>query len=276
MKTVAKLLAILTIGACALVFVLATLFISNIFATTTRMTEMSSGWLWVQSHIIALYAIIAVIATVIHFKVKDRTVVFQVLQSSVVFVGAIVLLALMSFNLWFFNTHSSYKKTEIDRLISIPLDDEVAVDIFGNTPNKLATRLRSQKDYVFEYEDGWSFGFKLRLESDGSVYLNEQLLYTDKGKVDSFMTRYANKGLFHTSSSALFFHEYLKHRKFLRVSGGELNNTPFHITLKIDDRVVFDQWLNMYGIPEAKIVEEMWSELRHFGEDGQELWGLPD
>jgi hypothetical protein len=190
-------------------------------------------------------------------------------------ISAMLLIALLVFNLWFFSTYTSYKTTEIERLTSSPLDDEVASDTFGTTPDSLIKYFQGQNDYVFQYE---MFMVKLRLESDGSVYFNDQLLYTDKQKVVDFLSKYAAKGIFNTSVQTLYFRDYLKNRKLNDLNTVPVGDTNTHIMLQFGNQVVFDESfylsISQLDYSEAKAVVEMWDELRHFGKAGQELWGL--
>ena len=149
--------------------------------------------------------------------------------------SATFLIVLLAYNLWFLKTYSCYETKEIELLTSTPLNEAVATDIFGTTPDDLIDYFQSQNEYVFQYE---MLMLKLRLESDGSVYFNDQHLYTDKQKVENFLCKYAATGIFNTSVSTLYFRDYLRNRKLNDLSTVPIGDVQTHKNRKLFADVV--------------------------------------
>lgn len=175
---------------------------------------------------------------------------------------------------WFFNNHACYKKSEIDHLISSPLGEEVAWKLVALDNEAYAYIFSENNDYVFEYEYR---EFKFRLEANGSVYLNGELLCQDKKTVSDFLGKYARKGIFSTTAQTLFFRNYLKNREMWDLHSHD-HNPLTYITLKLDGKIIFSERFRLeisrMDFPEAKAVSEMWLELRELEGNRTAHWGL--
>jgi len=177
---------------------------------------------------------------------------------------------------YIFKQYSLYKKSDIQRLIE-NRDEVICGSLFNYDPSYYFTvNELTRQNYIFEYEylDG-NLQHKLRLETNGSVYFDEKLLYVDQDKVIEFLIRYSKTSVFTTSHHAIFYRNYLVNREIGIRGLGTLPNPTFRITFRTEKYIVFRERLFMTlqfaDLPETKAMIEMWQELARFGKDGAEI-----
>lgn len=190
--------------------------------------------------------------------------------------SCVLVCALLGAIFWIFDQYSLFKKSDIQKLVE-NRDEEIIGQVFGyDLEDFFTTNNLTEWNYIFEFvEKGPEY--RVRLETNGKVFFNDELLYEDQDKVVEFLIRYGQTGLFNTSRESLFYRYYLKSKEVYMMDG-VLPNPAFQVSLKTEYSVLFSErycrrQLGM-EFPEVGAVFDMWRELSRFSADGSELFSL--